>query len=391
MNTTCSFELDLTDREVSAFSELSGDRNPLHVDAAYARTTEFGRPIAHGALLVALVSRVLGMHIPGERSLLLSMSVRFPKPLFYPSRIRVDGRLKSFDNERMVGVVQVIITNVTKGWAVLEAEAQVAWHDIVNGAPGKADTAPKAHAEAAPPASAHTSAGTRARVLITGGTGGLGAGLLPLLRAQYDLACVSRQQRAGGSSDGLRFACVDLESPGELERYLDQESPQDVYGIVHLSVPPVPRAFVSDDLDAVRRHLRHGVEIPLLLARWARRPGSGVKRLIFIGSTAGSKFPQPHMGAYALGKAALEYLPRLLTADLMAQGATVNVVSPTAIPVGINEGMSHRAQAVLMGKMPTRRLVEPRDVAQVVLFLLSEAAAQVNGTVIAVDGGLSES
>ena len=125
MSTACSFELDVTERDVSAFSELSGDRNPLHVDAAYASRTEFGRPIAHGALLVGLVSRVLGMHIPGQRSLLLSMSVRFPKPLFYPSRVRVEGRLISCNQERKLGVVQVVITHMAKGWPVLEAEAQV--------------------------------------------------------------------------------------------------------------------------------------------------------------------------------------------------------------------------------------------------------------------------
>src|SRR5471032_229715 len=93
MERSCSFDVDVTAADVDAFSQLSGDRNPLHTSAEYARSTDYGQPIVHGAFLVALVSRVLGMHIPGERSVILSLSVRFPKPLFYPARVQVTGTL----------------------------------------------------------------------------------------------------------------------------------------------------------------------------------------------------------------------------------------------------------------------------------------------------------
>jgi 3-oxoacyl-[acyl-carrier protein] reductase len=86
----------------------------------------------------------------------------------------------------------------------------------------------------------------------------------------------------------------------------------------------------------------------------------------------------------------MEHVARLLTADQSAQGATVNVVLPTALPVGLNAGMPELTRKALTGKMPTGRLVETSDVANVVMFLLSEAAAQINGATIAVDGGLVE-
>lgn len=390
MDSACRFEIDVTERDVATFSQLSGDHNPLHVDPAYAQTTEYGRPIAHGGLLVGLVSRVLGMHIPGTRSLLLSLTVRFPKPLFYPATVRVEGRLKSFDSARKVGVVSVVITDLAKAWPVLEADAGFTLHGGRGDTVGHQGITPRTTAEPIAHAVPTARPGTRARLLVTGGTGGLGSRILPLMSSRYEICCLARQPRSEDSPSSVVYDRVDVEVSGALEAYLDHRSPAEFYGVVHLSVPPVSRAFVSDDLIAVRRHLRHGVEVPLLLAKWARQPGSGVKRIVLCGSTFGLKSPKPQLGAYALGKAAMEYLPRLLTADLATQGATINVITPTVLPLGLNEGMSERARATLVGKMPTRRLVASQDIANVLLFLLSDASGQINGVTISVDGGMVE-
>jgi acyl-CoA thioesterase FadM len=55
-----------TPADVSAFAELSEDRNPIHLDTAFAATTRFGKPIVHGALAVSLISALLGSTLPGE-------------------------------------------------------------------------------------------------------------------------------------------------------------------------------------------------------------------------------------------------------------------------------------------------------------------------------------
>src|SRR5690349_11251642 len=118
----CKFEVTITENDIALFSKLSGDCNPLHMDAAYAKTTEFGRPIAHGAFLVGFVSRVLGMNIPGKKCLILSMKVVFPRPLFYPSKVEVQGNLVSFNPDRNTGTVHVKITELEKRSGVLEAD-----------------------------------------------------------------------------------------------------------------------------------------------------------------------------------------------------------------------------------------------------------------------------
>jgi 3-hydroxybutyryl-CoA dehydratase len=71
----------ITDSHISRFADLSGDRNPLHLDEKWASRTRFGGRIAHGALTGALVSRVLGMELPGTGSVYLSQSLKFLAPV----------------------------------------------------------------------------------------------------------------------------------------------------------------------------------------------------------------------------------------------------------------------------------------------------------------------
>lgn len=390
MDQTCQFEVEVTEEAILAFSHLSGDWNPLHTDHAYAQTTEYGRPIAHGALLLGYVSRVLGMYIPGKRSLILSLKAQFPKPLFYPARMQVTGNLKWFNHERGTGLVHVVICDLEGLWKVVEAEVSFLLHEVVSTDDSRGEKKQDRLDESlSQPAQRHD-VPLRPKLLITGGTGGIGSQLMPFMVEHYQVCCLTRKPFEDSSESAVTFQQVDVEDESALRDWLAGNPPDRFYGIVHMSVPPVQRSFISDDLASLRRHLRHAVEVPLEIARWARQPGSAVKRLVLLGSTYGLQSPQPNLGAYSIAKAAMEYLPRLLTSDLSIQGATVNVITPTVVPVGLNQGMTERTRKSLAGKIPTRRLVEPKDIAAVILFLLSEAASQVNGATLAVDGGLRE-
>lgn len=68
--------------EVARFADLVGDHNPIHLDAQFAATTVFGRPIAHGMLVASLLSALLGEDLPGRGSIYLSQSLRFETPVF---------------------------------------------------------------------------------------------------------------------------------------------------------------------------------------------------------------------------------------------------------------------------------------------------------------------
>ncbi len=66
---------------IEAFAEITGDTNPLHLDEAYATTTSFGQRIAHGALVAAYISAVIGTRLPGPGAAFLTQSLRFRRPV----------------------------------------------------------------------------------------------------------------------------------------------------------------------------------------------------------------------------------------------------------------------------------------------------------------------
>jgi len=71
----------VTEADVTLFAEVTGDFNPVHVDAEAAAQSRFGERIAHGMLSAGFISAVLGMRLPGTGSIYLSQSLRFTKPV----------------------------------------------------------------------------------------------------------------------------------------------------------------------------------------------------------------------------------------------------------------------------------------------------------------------
>lgn len=66
---------------IRAFADVSGDRNPVHVDADYAATTMFKERIAHGMLAAAYISAVFGMQLPGPGAIYISQTLNFKAPV----------------------------------------------------------------------------------------------------------------------------------------------------------------------------------------------------------------------------------------------------------------------------------------------------------------------
>ncbi|TAK18636.1 MAG: MaoC family dehydratase [Acidobacteria bacterium] len=100
-----SFARTIEDADVRAFATLSGDRNPLHMDAAYAATTQFGGRVVHGMLVASFFSTLVGMCLPGRRALFLSQQLRFPNPVRIGDRLTFKGRVrKKTDAVRLLDI-----------------------------------------------------------------------------------------------------------------------------------------------------------------------------------------------------------------------------------------------------------------------------------------------
>lgn len=90
---TASFSHEISEEDITRFSHLSGDENPLHVDEEYAQQTKFGGRVVHGLFLAALVSRLIGVYLPGRHSLLLFTEFQFKAPARIGDLVKVEGRV----------------------------------------------------------------------------------------------------------------------------------------------------------------------------------------------------------------------------------------------------------------------------------------------------------
>ena len=71
----------VTDADIIAFAGVTGDHNPVHLDAAYAATTPFKTPISHGMLTAGYISAVFGMKLPGPGAIYVSQTLNFRAPV----------------------------------------------------------------------------------------------------------------------------------------------------------------------------------------------------------------------------------------------------------------------------------------------------------------------
>lgn len=107
---SASITRQVTAEDVDAFARVSGDVNPVHLDAEYAAGTRFGRRIAHGMLAVSYISAVLGTRFPGPGTIYLSQNVSFLKPVFLGDTITATVAVSKYRAEKG------ILTLITECW-----------------------------------------------------------------------------------------------------------------------------------------------------------------------------------------------------------------------------------------------------------------------------------
>lgn len=111
---TASFVHHIREEDVVSFSHLSGDENPLHIDEAYAKSTKFGGRVVQGMFLAALVSRLVGMRLPGKYALLLAEELYFKAPARIGDRVEVAGRVDVKSSATRILEIAVVVKNSSK-------------------------------------------------------------------------------------------------------------------------------------------------------------------------------------------------------------------------------------------------------------------------------------
>lgn len=97
---TASFTKTVSESDIYGFAGITGDFNPMHVNAAYAEASRFERRIAHGVLCAGFISSVLGMQLPGPGAIYASQSLRFLRPVYIGDTITAEVEVAELIEEK---------------------------------------------------------------------------------------------------------------------------------------------------------------------------------------------------------------------------------------------------------------------------------------------------
>lgn len=120
---SASFSKIITESDISLFADVSGDKNPVHLDEEFARTTPFKGRIAHGMLGASVISAALASRLPGPGSVYLGQNLRFKAPVRPGDTVHVTVTVKELMPEKRRVSLSTVCTVSDK--PVIEGEALV--------------------------------------------------------------------------------------------------------------------------------------------------------------------------------------------------------------------------------------------------------------------------
>jgi 3-oxoacyl-[acyl-carrier protein] reductase len=374
------FKIDAS--TVERFAEFSGDRNPLHLELQAAQSYGYPRQVAHGTILIAFISRMIGMEVPGPGAMWVSNAIEWTAPVFVGDEIELRVTVEKVSVATGILILHIVATN-QKGKVVATGSAKVKRMTRV--------------------AREDSQTGQERRVaLVTGGSRGIGAAIARRLSLDNTTVAINyreSQQDAENvveeirSSGGLAQAYAgDIAEPGTVVNIVHEVIAS--FGrldmVVHGASPNIlSRPIDTLNYNAVEQYLRIYLGGTLALMSEAR-PGMVERkfgRFILIGTSFLFGIPPAGLSAYVIAKQALWGLVRSMATELGPVGITSNMVSPSLTVTDMTADISARVKELEARKSPLRRLVSPRDTAELVAFLASDAGGYINGSNLPVTGG----
>ncbi|MDA0193701.1 MAG: MaoC family dehydratase [Bacteroidetes bacterium] len=112
-------------RQIDQFAELSGDKNPLHINPEYAGKSSFGKPIVHGVLTISIFSQIIGMEFPGAGTIYLGQNLEFKRPVYPDQEYRAVLEVTEVIEGKHIASIQTRIYDTATGKLVLDGYAKV--------------------------------------------------------------------------------------------------------------------------------------------------------------------------------------------------------------------------------------------------------------------------
>ncbi len=119
----------ITEEEIDRFAEITGDRNPVHVDEEFAKKTRFGKRLAHGMWGASLISAVLGVKLPGPGTIYMSQTLKFQGPVYPGDTVTARATVVKLREDKPIATLETVCVN-QRGETILSGEAVVLVEDV---------------------------------------------------------------------------------------------------------------------------------------------------------------------------------------------------------------------------------------------------------------------
>ncbi len=108
LNKTFSTSLNFSQDDINKFAEISGDKNPIHIDLEYASKSRFGKTIAHGMLVYSVISEYLAKEFPQGKQ--LSQELAFLSPVYTDEELFLMQQITTIKAEEQIVEVKTSVT-----------------------------------------------------------------------------------------------------------------------------------------------------------------------------------------------------------------------------------------------------------------------------------------
>ncbi len=106
-----AFDVTITEQMLESFKNITGDINPLHNDEDFARSKGHSGKVAYGMLTASFLSTMAGVYLPGERSLIQQVNIKFAKPVYIGDKLTVTGEVVEINETVQRFELKVTIVN----------------------------------------------------------------------------------------------------------------------------------------------------------------------------------------------------------------------------------------------------------------------------------------
>jgi 3-oxoacyl-[acyl-carrier protein] reductase len=234
--------------------------------------------------------------------------------------------------------------------------------------------------------------------LVTGASGGIGGAIAAALHAHGATLAISGTRRekldevAAGLGERVHVLPCDL-SDGEAVDALPEQA---VDAMGRLDILVANAGVTRDNIfirltdeawdTVIQVNLTAYFRLARAAVRGMMRQRSG--RIVGITSVVGVT-GNPGQGNYAASKAGMIGMSKALAYEVASRGVTVNCVAPGFIATAMTEALNDKQREQILARVPAARLGKPEEIAAAVVYLASDEAAYVTGSVLHVNGGMA--